>query len=179
LVGETIGKRVERKEVASRTCPLKMARIGGRPRVMRDHHSAVITSPKAVRWSRDRGCNDHRILRRVPIDRRHSGSSRGIGFHETVSTVVLVISASSDPYVSNSSKGENRANGEDAALTKVREAEDEPEEVTTGMSEARSHQRRGKKTPTLGTNSKKGRETRSSRSKDVLNVDPPKRSRTS
>jgi hypothetical protein len=102
LVGETIGKRVERKEVASRTCPLKMARIGGRPRVMRDHHSAVITSPKAVRWSWDRGCNDHRILRRVPIDRRHSRSSRGIGFHETVSTVVLVISASSDPYVSNS-----------------------------------------------------------------------------
>jgi len=74
-----------------------------------------------------------------------------------------------------------RADGEDAALAKVSEAGDEPEEVTTGMSEARSHQRRGKKTPTLekNKNSTKSRETRSSRSKDVLIVDPPKRSRTS
>jgi hypothetical protein len=39
--------------------------------------------------------------------------------------------------------------GEDAAHTKVSEAEDEPEEVMTEVSEARSHQHHGKKTPVL------------------------------
>jgi hypothetical protein len=53
-----------------------------RPRVARDRHSAGFTSPKAVGGSRDRGCKGHRILRRVPIDGRHPGSSRSVGFHE-------------------------------------------------------------------------------------------------
>jgi hypothetical protein len=30
--------------------------------VARERHPAVATSPKAVRWSRDRGCKGHRIL---------------------------------------------------------------------------------------------------------------------
>jgi hypothetical protein len=60
--------------------------------------------------------------------------------------------------------------------TKVGEA-GEQEEVTTGVPEARSHQRRGKKTPALErNNSTKDRKVRSSRSKDVLRVDSPKRS---
>jgi hypothetical protein len=69
----------------------KRERTGARPRVTRDRHPAAFSSPKAVRRSRDRGCKGHRILRRVPADRRHSGSSRGVGFHETASTVVLAV----------------------------------------------------------------------------------------
>jgi len=69
--------------------PPRRERTGARPRVTRDRHSAVFTSPKAVRRSRDRGCKGHRILRRVPADGRHPGSSRGVGFHEKASTVVL------------------------------------------------------------------------------------------
>jgi len=68
--------------------PPRRERTGARPRVTRDRHSAVLTSPKAVRGSRDRGCKGHRILRRVPADGRHPGSSRGVGFHEKASTVV-------------------------------------------------------------------------------------------
>jgi hypothetical protein len=55
-----------------------------------------------------------------------------------------------------------RTDGEDAALTKVSEAEGEPEEVMTGMSEARSHQRRGKKTPTLEKKKTPSKESRDS-----------------
>jgi hypothetical protein len=86
--GETVGRRVERKVCRESATPVKTARTGPRPRVARDRHSAVQTSPKAVRGSRDRGCNDHRILRRVPVDGRYPGSSRGIVFHEPVSRVV-------------------------------------------------------------------------------------------
>jgi hypothetical protein len=67
--------------------PLRRERSGARPRVTRDRHSAVFSSPKAVRRSRDRGCKGHRILRRVPTDGRHPGSSRGVTFHERASTV--------------------------------------------------------------------------------------------
>lgn len=38
--------------------------------------------------SRDRGCNGHRILRRVPAGGRHPGSSRAIACHEAVVTAV-------------------------------------------------------------------------------------------
>jgi len=51
---------------------------------------------------------------------------------------------SSDPRT----KAKSRGRGDDAALAKAREAEDESRSAT-GLSEARSHQRRGKKTPTL------------------------------
>jgi hypothetical protein len=84
--------------VASRTHRQRRARTGARPRVTRDCHPAVSSSPKAVRRSRDRGCKGHRILRRAPTDRRHPGSSRGVGFHEQAPTVVSAVSASSDPY---------------------------------------------------------------------------------
>ena len=69
-----------------------------RPKVARDRHPAVFPSPKAVGRSRGRGCNGHRILRRAPIDRRHPGSSRDAGFHETTSTAVWAARAPSDPY---------------------------------------------------------------------------------
>jgi hypothetical protein len=68
-----------------------------RPRVTRDRHPAASSSPQAVRRSWGRGCNGHRILRRAPTDRRHSGSSRDVGFHGTASTMVLAVFAPSDP----------------------------------------------------------------------------------
>jgi hypothetical protein len=33
-----------------------------------------------------------------PIDRRHLGSPRNVGFHETAWTVILALVAPSDPY---------------------------------------------------------------------------------
>jgi hypothetical protein len=71
--------------------PQRRERTGARLRVARDRHPAAVTSPKAVRWSRDRGCNGHRILRRVPADGRHPGSSRSVGFHVSATTVVLAV----------------------------------------------------------------------------------------
>jgi hypothetical protein len=95
--GETVGSHIERRARRESASPQSRERTGARPRVTRDRHPAVATSPKAVRWSRDRGCNGHRILRRVPIDGRHPGSSRSVGFHETASTVISAVSTPSDP----------------------------------------------------------------------------------
>jgi hypothetical protein len=53
---------------------------------------------------------------------------------------------SSDPRT----KAKSRRRGEDAALAKAREAAGAAQGAT-GVSEGRSHQRRGKKTPTLMT----------------------------
>jgi hypothetical protein len=72
--------------------------------------------------------------------------------------------ASSDPCTKAKSCGTVRF----AALAKAREAEGERRSAT-GMSEARSHQRRGKKTPTLMYEAV--RQSMSS----VLHRDPPKR----
>jgi hypothetical protein len=88
---ETVGRHVERKARRESASPVRRCRTGTRPRVARDRHPAVQTSPKAVLGSRDRGCNDHRILRRVPTDGRHPGSSRGVTFHEAASRVVLAL----------------------------------------------------------------------------------------
>jgi len=57
-----VGERVERIDGESRIAPAKRCKIGARLRVARERHPAVATSPKAVRWSRDRGCKGHRIL---------------------------------------------------------------------------------------------------------------------
>jgi len=59
---------------------------------------AAETSPKAVQPSRDRGCHDHRILRRVPADGRHPGSSRGVSFTRDAHGWSWRSSASSDPW---------------------------------------------------------------------------------
>ena len=59
--------------------------------------SAAETSPKAVQRSRDRGCNGHRILRRVPADGRHPGSSRGVSFTRDAHGWSWRSSASSNP----------------------------------------------------------------------------------
>jgi len=132
--------------VAGRPHRKRRERIGTRPRVTRDRCSAVATSSKAVLRSWDRGCNGHRILGRVLADGRHPRSSRGVSFHEKASTVVSAAHASSDP--SNRTKSRvRRPNGSvHEGGRGVRNAE-----VATGVSEARSHRYRGKKTPTLVT----------------------------
>jgi hypothetical protein len=94
----------------------------------------------------DRGCNGHRILGRVLTDGRHPGSSRSVGFHETASTVSLAGSvflrpASQDQKSSEAAKWQHPR----------RRMRREEAEFATGMSEARSPQRRGKKTPTLAS----------------------------
>jgi hypothetical protein len=96
--------------------------------VARECHSAVRPSPKAVSGSRDRGCNGHRILRRVPNDRRHPSPKRGAGFHETAQTMGLAISASSDPL----QPVKTRASGEDKETGNVGEARRSAEDVTRG-----------------------------------------------
>jgi hypothetical protein len=95
--GDTVGERARRSGRRESASPVRRERTGRRPRVARDRHPAVLPSPKAVRGSRDRGCNGHRILRRAPTDGRHPGSSRSVGFHEQAWTVVSAVSASSDP----------------------------------------------------------------------------------
>jgi hypothetical protein len=50
-----------------------------------------------VQPSRDRGCHDHRILRRVPADGRHPGSSRGVSFTRDAHGWSWRSSAPSDP----------------------------------------------------------------------------------
>lgn len=48
---------------------------------------------RGARWSRERGCKGHRILRRVLVGGRHLGTSRGITFHEVVLTAALAASS--------------------------------------------------------------------------------------
>jgi len=87
-VGETCG-RVRRAKGTSgfpASTP-KRERSGRRPRVARECHLAVRPSPKAVSGSRDRGCNGHRILWRVPNDRRHPSPRRSVSFHEKARSV--------------------------------------------------------------------------------------------
>jgi hypothetical protein len=54
--GETVGRCIGRNDGRESASPVQTrARTGARPRVARDRHPAVLTSPRAVRGSRDRG----------------------------------------------------------------------------------------------------------------------------
>jgi len=153
-VGETAGSFGERKDEDRRIgLTRKRVRIGPRLRVARDRHPAVAPSPKAVRWSRDRGCNGHRILGRVPADGRHLGPRCGAGFHESAMAVVSAVSGFSD----ESREGE-------ATVGKA--------EIATGVSEARSHRCRGQKTPTFDAPGREAVEVEVTHA----NGGPPKRS---
>jgi hypothetical protein len=116
------------------TSPVRRERIGTRPRVARDRHPAVSTSPKAVRRSRDQGCNDHWILRRALTDGRHPGSLRGVHFHERAFRVVLAGPCILRP-VRNLPKGGRTANPQPARRCVRREGE---QGSATGVSEVRS-----------------------------------------
>jgi len=134
--------------VASRPHRPRRERSGARPRVARERHSAGTTSPKAVACSRDRGCNGHRILRRVSCRRKAPRIITGRFGHAKRSRVVFGAKAHPPTRVP---EAKSRGLGDAAALAKAREAEGEKRRSATGVSEARSHQRRGTKTPTLMT----------------------------
>jgi len=97
LAGQTVGFRVARNG-SSR---VGLTALSGEDRRKAQGGvrapPAAETSPKAVQPSRDRGCKGHRILRRVPADRRHPGSSRGVAFTRGAHGWSWRSSASSDP----------------------------------------------------------------------------------
>jgi hypothetical protein len=102
--------------------------------VTRDRHPAAFSSPKAVRRSRDRGCNGHRILRRALTDGRHPGSLRGVSRHGRAFRVVLAGPCILRPIINPSKEG--------VAVTKqhtrrrVRRGDEQG--FATGVSEVRS-----------------------------------------
>jgi len=114
--------------------PVRRERIGARPRVTRDRHPAVLTSPKAVGESRDRGCNGHRILRRALADGRHPGSLRGVSRHGRAFRVVLAGLCILRP-ITNPSKEGVMANRQRTRRRVRREGE---QGFATGVSEVRS-----------------------------------------
>jgi hypothetical protein len=134
--GDTVGRRVERKVRRESDSPLKTGEDRRRPRVTGDRHPAVSTSPKAVRRSRDRGCNGHRILRRAPTDRRHPGSSRGDGFHGSASTVVSAVLRILRPVPTRPKDG--RTDGKASSARESGRGVRVTRGIATGVSEARS-----------------------------------------
>jgi hypothetical protein len=96
--GETAGGYVERKERRESDSPVKTGEDRHEAQGGERSSSSGPTIAQVVCGSRDRGCNDHRILRRVLTDGRHPGSSRGVLVHAECSRVVLAGTASSDPY---------------------------------------------------------------------------------
>jgi len=143
-MGETIGKHFERKGVASRFSPLKTGEDRRKAQGGARVPFSGSPSPEAVHESRDRDCNGHRILRRVPAGGRYSGSSRCVGFHEAAIVGILAISVLSDPRPRPKARGTARLQRERRLVRRRANPE-----VATGMPEARLHQRHGKKTPML------------------------------
>jgi hypothetical protein len=114
--------------------PVKRERIGRRPRVARDRHPAAFTSPKAVRGSRDRGCNGHRILRRAPTDGRHPGSLRGVARHGAAFRVVSAGFRTLRPVRTLSKEGRTAKRQH----TRRRVRREGERRLATGVSEVRS-----------------------------------------
>jgi hypothetical protein len=122
-----------------------------RLRVTRDRHPAVQTSPKGGGWVAGPGLSWPLDPTKSPYRRKASWIIRRCRFHETAYAMVLAIFAPSDPYT-------KPTGGRTATLQPTRRRgrrEGEPQEIATGVPEARSHQRRGKKTPTLVARSRK------------------------
>lgn len=88
--------------------------------------------------------------------------------HGAAFTVVSAVSASSNSYPKPKAEGRTRTPAARAKANGKREGESE---IATGVSEARSHQRRGKKTPTFVTlQENKGRKTRSTNSALFMSI---------
>lgn len=126
---------------------------------------------KVVRRSRDRGCNGHRILRRVPAGGRHPGSSRSDVFHEAAWTMISAIRRTLRPVRAPSRK-------ERTARLQLSRRRERREGGVRGSRQGCQRlgriRRRGKKTPTLVSPA-----VRQGDEEIASNVDPPKRSRTS
>lgn len=109
-------------------------RTGAGPRVVRECHPAVITSPKAVQWSRDRGRKGHRILRRVSCRLKASWIiTRCFRSRENAHGWSRRSTASSDPCT----EAKSRRHG-DMQPSRRRGRREVERESATGMSEARS-----------------------------------------
>jgi len=137
-------------------------RSGRRPRVARECHLAVRPSPKAVSGSRDRGCNGHRILWRVPNDRRHPSSKRASALHGDGAHDEL-----GGSHILRSSLTRKNAGGWRRQRNRQRRGSSTKRwgcnwGVATGVSEARPHECRGKKTPTFETPAREGLELEAS-----------------
>jgi hypothetical protein len=101
---------------------------------VRECHPAVIASPKAVQWSRDRGCKGHRILRRVPCRSKASWTiTRCFRSRENAHGWSRRSTASSDPCT----EAKSRRHG-DMQPSRRRGRREVERESATGMSEARS-----------------------------------------
>jgi len=155
-VKPSAGSAGERYVGASASFPkYKLGEDRRRLRVARECHSAVGTSPKAVSRSWDRGCKDHRILGRVPGDRRHPGSYEASAFTRRRQRGSRRFIASPDPH----QPVKTRACGQDKEAGNAGEARrsaGDERRIATGVSEARSHAHRGKKTPTLVSPAREG-----------------------
>jgi hypothetical protein len=116
--GETVGGRVERNVRRESASPLKTGEDRRKTQGGERSSSSGLHIAKSGAAVAGPGLKGHRILRRVPADGRHPGSSRGVGFHEKASTVVLAVSASSDPYEPT----KRRTYGQVAAPRKLGEA---------------------------------------------------------
>jgi hypothetical protein len=121
--GDTVGSRIERNARRTSASPRKSGE-DRRLKAQGDERSASSGRhiARAVGRSRDRGCNGHRILRRVPTGGRHPGSSRSVGFHETTRTMVSAAGPPSDPCQTSSSRRGDRTHGQVAAGVKTPEA---------------------------------------------------------
>ena len=149
--------------------PVRRERIGSRPRVARDRHPAVPTSPKAVRRSRDRGCNGHRILRRALTDGRHPGSPRGVSCHERAFRVVSAGLRILQPVRNPPKEGRTAKSSAHEGVRGVRMNGNSRQ----GCQRFDRHRYRGNKTPTHTTRSHSLERAR------CADDGPPKRSRTS
>jgi len=121
--GDTVGSRIERNARRRSASPRKSGE-DRRLKAQGDERSASSGRhiARAVGRSRDRGCNGHRILRRVPTGGRHPGSSRSVGFHEKTRTLVSAAGPPSDPCQTSSSQRGDRTHGQVAAGVKTPEA---------------------------------------------------------
>ena len=130
-----------------------------------------------MRRSRDRGCEGHRILRRVLVGGRHLGSCRTISFHEQVETATLAASSRGKgltPSRSATPNPETRPEGCAKALRIPTRRGRGDRDVRGSIGSGR----RGKKTPTLLSlptgHSHGGVQARGNRQR-VSSYDPPKR----
>jgi hypothetical protein len=161
--GDTVGKRLARNVRRESASPVKTGEVRQKTQGGERSPSSASSSPKAVRRSRDRGCNGHRILRRAPTDGRHPGSfmrrrlsragtTGGLGGLRILRPVRNLPKEGRPARWQRPRRGTRREGGT---------------RIATGVSEARSHQRRGKKTPTLESEGREARSSRASRSMTI------------
>jgi hypothetical protein len=153
--GETVGGRVERKDGASRT-----HREGGRGSAQGSGWREITIQrfKHHQKWCVSRGT---RVVRTTG-SYEESLSMEGIPDHHEASAFTSGRQRWSRQFSHPPTRTDQPKGGRMVKLQLPRRRErreGEPKETATGVSEARSHQRRGKKTPTLVTLSI-GRETK-------------------